>query len=448
MSRPVTRLLFREDSYLLSFRGRIVDVRPADHPYLFVALDRTAFFPEGGGQPWDTGWIRIDPSIDPSDDPDVRFGVDQVLEGPGGPWHRLALPPGSGVAAREAWARPESLPGRQILGQVDPVRRTDHVQHHGGQHLLSEVLWKTRGIATLAFHLGDGDAAIEVSADRLSREELDALEDEVNDRIRRGGPVRTFVTDLQTARGLPLRRPPPPEDPVRIVEIVGLGMAACCGTHPDDLSRIGLLRITEAERIRGRLRLHFLCGRRAFLAARSDLQAAGEAAARMSGPVARLPALVDGLRSQVRTREAEAAEVLAELARLRIGQALAAIGEAEGPRILSLPLEDIRRMDLYGDTAMAMAAGTDLAAVVLAAEDRDGIRFQVRRTGPAAGGPDLRGLMKELAAVRPIRGGGSPDRVQGIHVLEGMSAGALADLLRQACARFIGRWGPGSASGA
>jgi len=231
-----SRRLYYDDPYRLDFDARVVerlewDGRPA------VVLDQTAFYPTGGGQPHDAGFL---------DGVAVADVVER--EGDGSVIHVLEAP-----LARDS-----------VRGEVDLERRFDLMQQHTGQHVLSAVFVDLLGANTVGFHLSDEYATIDVDRAPLTPEQIDEVEQVANRIVFNNYPVEArFVSDEEVAR-LPLRKPVAHQGPVRIVEVSGVDFSACGGTHVLETGEIGLIKIVRTERRNTETRIEFLCGWRAL----------------------------------------------------------------------------------------------------------------------------------------------------------------------------------------
>jgi alanyl-tRNA synthetase len=241
----MTDRLYYDDPYLTRFPARVVESlewegQPA------VVLDRTAFYPTGGGQPTDVGVLRGGESTDSVD----AVPVVEVVERPedGEVVHVLA----------------RQLDAREMEGEVDWMRRFDLMQQHTGQHILSAVALEVLGANTVGFHLSDEYATIDLDRAPLTVEDLSEVEDLANSIVFENRPaVARFVPDEEVP-SLPLRKALVHEGPVRVVEIPGLDCSACGGTHVRSTGEVGLIKITRSERRGEETRLEFLCGRRAL----------------------------------------------------------------------------------------------------------------------------------------------------------------------------------------
>ncbi len=232
----MTLRLYYDDAYATRFTAKVLEQfewegSPA------VVLDRTLFYPTGGGQPHDSGMLNSAAVVD-------------VLERTtdGAVVHVLAA----------------SLEGTDVAGEIDWDRRFDLMQQHTGQHILSAAFLDLLGANTVGFHLSGDYATIDLDrapleADDVARVELLANTIVFENRMTSVG----FVVDDQIP-DLPLRKPVAHQGPVRIVSIPGFDCSACGGTHVRATGEVGLIKITRTERRGDETRVEFLCGRRAL----------------------------------------------------------------------------------------------------------------------------------------------------------------------------------------
>jgi alanyl-tRNA synthetase len=226
-----THRLYLGDSYVSRFAAHVVATRGNQ-----VALDRSAFYPEGGGQPADHGMLGGVPVTD------VQVDDDGVV------WHTLAGP----------------LDTDEVIGTIDWPRRLDHIQQHHGQHLLSAAFEELFRLPTISFHLGAESSTIDLAAASLTPAEADSAEARVNQVIWENRPVTVMFLSREELGQLSLRKPPTVEGPVRVVSVAGFDHSACGGTHPSATGAVGLLHIRRLERRGGEMRVEFVCGTRAL----------------------------------------------------------------------------------------------------------------------------------------------------------------------------------------
>ena len=229
-----TKKLYISDPYTWEFEARVIEVTEWDgHPA--VVLEKTYFYPEGGGQPSDRGTLNGIPVTDVQEE-DER--VYHVLE--------------------KAWDSSPSAAGR-----VDGGRRFDHMQQHAGQHILSQVFVELFDGATKSFHLGEEVSTLEIALKNITDEEIEAVEKRANAVVFSNLEIRSRLVDEKDIHTVPLRRPPQKAGLLRVIEIADFDYSACGGTHPLRTGEIGPIKIIKWDRIRGNLRFEFLCGFRA-----------------------------------------------------------------------------------------------------------------------------------------------------------------------------------------
>lgn len=228
--------LYYDDPYLKHFSAQVVarreiDGRPA------IALDRTAFYPGGGGQPCDRGTLNDMPVLD-------------VTESDGQIWHVLAETP---------WPL-----HHEIQGVLDWPWRRDLMENHSGQHVLSQAFIRVAEAETVGWHLSPNSVTIDLDQSELDEETLDRAELLANEVLARNFAISARFVDEAELPALQLRKQPDVTGPLRLVEIAGFDRVACGGTHVASTAEIGLIKILRAERRGGETRIHFLCGSRAL----------------------------------------------------------------------------------------------------------------------------------------------------------------------------------------
>jgi alanyl-tRNA synthetase len=231
-----TERLYYNDSYTLDFNADVVEhttfkQRPA------LVLDRTYFYPEGGGQPSDTGFINGVSVIDVQTREADR-AVLHVLD------HKLDDP--------------------HIEGQIDAARRLDHMQHHSGQHVLSQALSRAANADTLSVHMSGERMTIDVNRPNLSVEDWLAVEELANRIVLEDRPVRAWFPEPDELASLAIRKMPDVVGKVRIVDVGGFDITACGGTHVSRTGEIGLIKVVKFERRGDTTRLEFKCGGRSL----------------------------------------------------------------------------------------------------------------------------------------------------------------------------------------
>jgi alanyl-tRNA synthetase len=232
----MTERLYYTEPRAKAFSARVVEhIRWNGHPA--VILDRTLFYPTGGGQPHDTGSLN------------ARLVVDVVeREDDGDVVHVL----------------PDRLERDEVEGVLNWERRFDFMQQHTGQHVLSAVFLERFGANTVGFHLSDEHATLDLDQAPFSKGDLAAGEALANSVVFENRPVMARFVPDEEASLLRLRKPLTHTGPVRVVEVSGFDCSACGGTHVQATGEIGLIKITSSERRGAETRLEFSCGHRAL----------------------------------------------------------------------------------------------------------------------------------------------------------------------------------------
>ncbi|HWZ32011.1 MAG TPA: alanyl-tRNA editing protein [Bryobacteraceae bacterium] len=368
----MTQRLYYDDCYLQEFRANVVETAEEGRR---VYLDRTAFYPTSGGQPFDRGTLG-------------GAAVREVVDEEGRIAHLLEAP----LAAGEVAAR------------IDWERRYDHMQQHTGQHLLSAVLIDLFKIPTLSFHMGAVTSTIDIETQALDTRKIERVEERCAEIVAEARHV-TISYEESTA-DLGLRKESKRSGTLRIVSISELDKSACGGTHVKSTAEIGPVLIRKLEKIRGNVRIEFVCGLRAVRQARQDFRTLSEISRLVSVPLEETPALVAAQVEKAKTLEKTVQRLAAELAK-REGSELfaAAAPDASGVRRVTQrgPIDDAMRARAQafaaGSKAVFLAVCEDPPSILLAASADSGVHAgdRVKAAVTAAGG----------------RGGGNQGLAQG-----------------------------------
>ena len=369
-----TERLYYRDSYLIEFEGQVVDVSLGGRR---IYLDRTAFYPASGGQPYDVGELGGQAVVEVVDDEDGRIA--HFMAG------AVALGP--------------------VAGKIDWPRRYEHMQQHTGQHLLSAVLMDLYGFPTLSFHMGQEVSTIELGTKEINERQLLAAEAQANELARSGRTVRVEFADAEQVEGL--RKQSQRTGLLRIIEIEGIDKSACGGTHVGTLAETLPLQLRNVEKVRGNVRLEFVCGVRATRRAQRDLKLLRELSRETAAPLDELPGHVAALKERLSEADKERQRLAGELAQREGREAYAATAPSpDGLRRVQWQVERIHEMERA--KALAYAAGAR-AVVLVVGKQPAGVLIACS----ADSGIDAGALLKQTLAEFGGRGGGSPTLAQG-----------------------------------
>ena len=386
----ITERLYYDDAFLTEFDARVAEARPDG----WVALDRSAFYPTSGGQPYDTGVLEWDDQSVAVIDVEVKDGV---------VWHRI-----DGALAA----------GQRVHGRVDWARRFEHMQQHAADHMLAGAAWELYGGVTIGLHLGKEDSTIDMDLPggrtHLTREEIDTLEALVNARVQADDPIRCWFPEPAELEKLPLRKRPTVTEHVRVVAMGDYEMVACGGTHPRTTGQIGPVKIISSAPARGKMRLCFVAGMRAV----RYLQRAARCSVEVSALVsADFDTAADALK-----KEREAAQQLRKEQNQRL--TLAALESLRANRQGNIYCGHIE----YADHEVLQHAAVELIrdpqTIALLSCPRGEGRLLIFARGAEAA-PDMAALLRQSGA----RGGGKPDMAQGSAADDSALNNALAALL-------------------
>jgi len=402
----VTDKLYPSDSYLSRFDAVVAAAR-IHAGKVAVVLDRTAFYPEGGGQPADRGTIG-------------GAQVDDVVEVEGELFHVLA---GAELPA----------PGTPVACQIDWARRFDHMQQHHGQHLLSAVFERLHGASTVSFHLGAETCTIDLdlSPARLPAEALAAAEAAANQLVWRDLRVDARERSHEEMAALPLRKNAVKGARIVVVSSEQGGQAEvedaspCGGTHPRRTGEVGAIAVGRAQKWGAGTRVEFVCGARVLAGLHRAEERLARASAALRCAPAELPEAAAKLAEEGQARRKEVDRLVEALA---AAEAERLDGSRPGTAPLAARIEGL----------LGTAAGLRAVAQALAGRGRvalvggiEGERAHLCFTRPRGPGAHLGEVLREAAALLGGKGGGSPDLAQG----SGPAAERLDEALASAAAR-------------
>ena len=369
----MTEKLYETDSFLRRFTAAVTSCAQEKDRWL-VTLDRTAFFPEGGGQPADRGALSGAKVLD------VQLLQGEIV-------HTTDAPLEVGAA---------------VEGELDWARRFDLMQQHTADHLFSGLVHRQLGLENIGFHIGEELVHMDFGAE-ITPVEIDRLELEANRLIAENRPIRVLFPDDAALAAMDLRSKKELDElegAVRVVEIEGADLCACCGTHVAATGQLGLVKITGCQSYKGGVRVFMAAGERAVRLVQREHRQGEAIRGLLSAKQPEIVAAVTRLKN-------DAAAAHLELGQLR-GEMIAAkvAGYAGRPHPVvferGLSPDDLRRF------ALALCErGAALAAVFSGGEGN--YKYALASDGSV----DARALGREMNTLLAGRGGGKPELVQG-----------------------------------
>ena len=364
-----TQKLYYADAYLKAFEATVLSCEAAKNGYI-VTLDRTAFYPEGGGQPADHGTLN-------------GAAVTDVHEKDGVVLHTCAT----------------SLePGSAVHGVIDWQRRFDHMQQHSGEHIVSGMLCEAFHCDNVGFHMGADVVTIDYNAD-MTWEDVLAVEARANQYLWENHPFVVTYPTAEELAALEYRSKKELTGQVRIASFPGADTCACCGTHVAYSGEVGLVKFLSCQKFRSGVRLELLCGKRALDCLSRNWEQNHTIGQTLSVKGEKTFAAVQRLQAELADTKARAAALEEESFRRT-----AAEYQDAGDVLLVVP-------PLQGDGVRRLCDAVSLTCggrcIVFSGE---GNNYKYAVIHP---GQDIRQLVKELNAALNGRGGGRDGFAQG-----------------------------------
>jgi alanyl-tRNA synthetase len=400
---PATERLYYSDSHLVEFEARVVAQSERVSGWTAIALDRTAFYPTGGGQPSDTGTLN-----------DARV-VECIDDDENGIWHVLQ-------------GRAPDV-GTIVKGRVDWYRRLDHMQQHTGQHILSQAFVTLFNAPTHSFRVLDQSCEIDVELSNPTTALIEKAVELANNVIWEDRTVTIRIVTSAEAAELPLRKDPARPGELRLIDIDGFDLTPCGGTHTFRTGEVGMIAVRTWERAKGLTRIEWVAGCRALADYRRANQTARSVAAHFSSGRDDTPSLVEKIVEENKDlhRRLRALEEIA--ARVEADELIGGT-EAQNDRKVVVQIFENRDADSLRRLALAVVAHPKTVAL-LGSREKEAARLIFARSTDQSS--DMNQLMRDACAVLEGRGGGKPDLAQG----GGHNVGRLEEAIQRAAATMV-----------
>lgn len=365
----MTQKLYYIDAYTKEFDAELVSVTAAEGGF-DVVLDRTAFFPEEGGQSADTGSI----------------GGARVLD----------VYEQEGIIHHLTDVSPE---GKQVHCVLDFDGRFEKMQCHTAEHILCGIIHRLFGLYNVGFHLGADEVTFDVDG-ALDRSQLDMVEEIANNVVFSNLSVRTYFPSSEELSSMEYRSKLDLTEGVRLVEVEGTDTCACCAPHVSRTGEIGLIKILDFMKHRGGTRIWMVAGKRALLDYRRKYESVKKISAMLCTPQ---PDVADTL--SVYIADSEKTKTSLKEARLNIAEQSARfLEEVEANLVILLPDFTIPELIAFSNIANKRVGGITVA---LSGSEGD-YKYVI-----SSSSVDLRAMAKEINLALGGRGGGRPEMIQG-----------------------------------
>lgn len=372
----MTEKLYERDAFLTQFEGKVLSCEKGKKGF-DVILDRTAFYPEGGGQPWDTGKL-----VSAEDGSTVQ--VLEVHNRDGEIVHTCDGP---------------LEPGTTVAGTIDWERRFDLMQQHSGEHIVSGLAHSLWGCENVGFHMGAEVVTIDLSVP-LTGEQCVLLEEKANRYIWGDTPVEITCPSPAELEHIQYRSKKELTGQVRIVTFPGADCCACCGTHVRSAGQVGLVKLLTVQKFREGVRIELVCGGRALRYLSGALEQNAKVSHLLSAKVFQTGAAVERLLGENEALKARLA-ALEEARFAALAKEYANAGDV-------LLFEDGLSPDALRRLCDAVLHSCGGRCACFSGSDGEGYKYAI---GQQNG--NLRDFVKELNQTLNGRGGGKPDFVQG-----------------------------------
>ena len=366
--------LYYATPYVKTFMCTVISCTKNKKGTWDIILDESAFYPEGGGQPSDTGALNGVKVLH------VSEKGEEII-------HELEAPLEEGVLAE---------------GVIDWQKRYDNMQQHTGEHIFSGLVHKHFGYDNVGFHMGTDEVTVDFNG-VLTQEQLDELEDEANQLIYDNVPVKVFYPSKEELEELDYRSKKELTGLVRIVEIPGGDICACCGTHVETTGEVGLIKLRTMINYKGGVRISMLCGRRALMDYRERLKDEIRISNLLSAKLALVPDAVEKMKNESQEKDLALGRLWQQLLEKK------AESYPESTEVLAVFEEGLSPVQLRQLATMLYEKGKGKIVGVFSGNEDE----QVYQYALGSSQADMRKLSKAMNGALNGRGGGSNLMAQG-----------------------------------
>lgn len=366
-----TEKLYDLNPKLRTFQAHVLECVPKNDRFSII-LDRTAFYPEGGGQPSDRGVLNFANILDVQEKEGVIYHISD---------------------------RPVEV-GTLVTGGIHWPRRFALMQQHTGEHIVSGLAHRLFGLDNVGFHMGEQFLTVDLNG-TLSPNDLELIERLANEAVWKNVSVKVWYPSAEELDRIPYRSKKKLTGKVRIVEIPGFDICACCGTHVTHTGEIGAIKLLSSQRYKGGTRLTMTCGAQALRNFSEKLTSVSAVSALLSAKPTEIQQATEHMLKENSDLKRRVSELQSEVFRLKAS----AVPKGSGKILVfeeNLTPDEIRKF------ALILSEHCSAAAAVLSGSDTQGYRYAV-----VDAAQDVRPIAKELSSAFSGRGGGPKELVQG-----------------------------------
>ncbi len=375
-----TERLYYADSFLREFEAHVLSEREVGGK-LHVTLDRTAFYPTGGGQPFDQGSLNESSVVDVMEE-EASDEIIHVVDAP--------------------------VKSDRVVGRIDWARRLDHMQQHSGQHILSAAFIQVCNAPTVSFHLGNETCTIDLQTQRSIPDDLPKVIDLANQILFEDRPVRVLNVTREEAAALNLRKESTREGILRVIEVADFDRSPCGGTHVSHTGQVGVILPRKVERYKQGWRVEFVCGGRALRRAQGDFDVLTQVSKTLSSPVDQIPALIEKQVEESKSARRERLKLLDRVAEFEARELLREAKNVGAVRAIFKQFDGVETEYVRLLAQHATSTPRVVASFVVLTEKPQWLIATSVDVGVDAGK-----VFKAAAQQFPLRGGGSKNMAQG-----------------------------------
>lgn len=376
----MTEKVYLQNPYLRQLEARIVEKKYMNNKY-YVKTNKTIFYPNlAGGQPGDKGDINGIEVLEVYEDGD---DIIHVLK--------------------------SNIHSDKARLTIDWENRFDYMQQHSGQHLLSSVFYKLFNGETVGFYIGKEYVYIDVNLPTISKEEIEKVEQFANKIIFSNFPIKSYIVEKEDMHRIPVRKDPVVNSNIRIVEIDGIDFTPCCGTHVRNTGEIGLIKIRKVEPYKRNIRVEFVCGNRALKDYTWKNYQIGDISNLLSCKDKNVYHRVEKLYSHREKLKKENRVLREKLSKYIAKELLEKAESKKGINVIVDKLTNMRFEDVENIAKNLQAMGSNI--ILLGIDNLKNSQFLIARSKKLD--INLKNIFNNISKQQKIKGGGSPQIVQG-----------------------------------